>query len=63
MGWPIAAGIVRMLIIGLGGWAVTRGAGDRLPSLCLVLAAGLVAIALINLVPWLRQLLAQRRRE
>ncbi|HEX3499733.1 MAG TPA: MATE family efflux transporter [Stellaceae bacterium] len=63
MGWPIAAGIVRLLIIGLGGWAVTRGAGDRLSFLCAVLAAGLVAIALINLVPWLRQLLAQRRRD
>ncbi len=62
MGWPIAGGIVRLLIIGLGGWVVTRGAGDRLPFLCAVLATGLVAIAVINLVPWLRQLLGQRRR-
>jgi putative MATE family efflux protein len=60
--WPIAAGLSRLAITALGGWAVTRGDHDALPQLCWVLAVALIAFAAINLVPWLRQLAMQHAR-
>jgi hypothetical protein len=60
--WPIAAGLSRLAITALGGWAVTRGDHDALPQLCWVLAVALIVFAAINLVPWSRQLAMQRAR-
>lgn len=53
MAWPFAAGLARLLVVGVGGWLwTTRGGG--IGGLFLIVAAGYAAFGALNLLAFLR---------
>jgi Na+-driven multidrug efflux pump len=46
--WPLLAGFARLTIAGTGGWLATRWLGADLPGLYAAMAAGLVALGIMN---------------
>jgi Na+-driven multidrug efflux pump len=46
--WPLLAGFARLTIAGTGGWLATRWFGADLPGLYAAMAAGLVALGIMN---------------
>jgi len=55
MGWPLLASVVRLSVLALGCTLVAGWLPGNLAALCAVMVAALVALALFNGLPWLRQ--------
>ena len=55
MGWPLFASVVRLTVLALGCALVAWWLPGNLAALCAVMVAALVAMALFNGLPWLRQ--------
>lgn len=55
MGWPLFASVVRLTVLALGCALVAWWLPGNLAALCAVMVAALVALALFNGLPWLRQ--------
>ena len=54
MGFPLCAGIARLVVIYLAGTAAVRWGGGALPPLLGAIVLGLVVYWAVNLLPWLR---------
>ena len=54
MAWPFAAGVARLLVIGVGGWLWIVGHGGSLGGLYWTVAASYAAFGALNLLAFLR---------
>lgn len=54
MGWPFAAGVARLLVIGFGGWLWIVGHGGSLAGLFWIVSASYAAFGALNLLAFVR---------